>query len=92
MSSNMHTPGPWHIVPGVYDTNPETASEFPHGPEIIANFETIAWCQMYGEANARLIATAPKMLEFLKRLRCHSLSLQDVWKQARELINEAEGR
>jgi hypothetical protein len=66
--SPEHLPGPWHIVPGVYDTNPETATEFPHGPEIIAHGQTVAWCQMYCEANARLIAAAPKMLAALKRL------------------------
>lgn len=64
-----HTPGPWTIRAGVYDTNPETACEFPHGPEIFAaNDEPIAWCQIHGEANARLIAATPDMLAELEWL------------------------
>jgi hypothetical protein len=53
------TPTPWMIAPGVYDTNPETASEFPHGPDIVnAGGSSIAACNMYGEADAEFIVKA----------------------------------
>jgi hypothetical protein len=60
------TPGPWTVIPGVYDTNPETASEFPHGPEVVsATGIHIASLDLFAEANAHLIAAAPDLLEAL---------------------------
>lgn len=61
------TPGPWIVLPGVYDTNPETASEFPHGPEITtASGQSIAFLPLYSERDACLIAAAPELLEALQ--------------------------
>lgn len=56
------TPGPWHVQPGVYDSNPETATEFPHGPEVTVGDGTVAYCQMYGEADAHMIAAARTLI------------------------------
>lgn len=62
----LHTPGPWKVIPGVYDCNPETASEFPHGPEIIGNGKHIASLYLHAEEDARLIAAAPDLLAVCK--------------------------
>lgn len=68
MNQVQHTPGPWQVQPGVYDTNPETACEFPRGPEVIATPGTVAYCNLYGEADANLIAAAPDMLAALRAI------------------------
>ncbi len=61
------TPGSWKVIPGIYDTNPETASEFPRGPEIIADDDaSIASVHMHGEDDAVLIASAPDLLTACK--------------------------
>jgi len=95
--SAAHSPGPWTILPGVYDTNPETASEFPHGPEIQAGSHgIIASLPMYGELNAALIAAAPDMLAALKGVldpdEANDSGLRPEWKAVADAIAKAEGR
>jgi hypothetical protein len=55
---SQHTDEPWTVAPGVYDTNPETACEFPRGPEIMSGGAHIASCNMYGEDYAERICRA----------------------------------
>ena len=86
-----HTPGPWEVF------------ESHAGTYVIDSAEQsavcrIEWC-LEDEANARLIASAPEMLDALKRL-CSKFGVDDngsprdwtEWREARAVIAKAEGR
>ena len=80
-----HTPGPWH-----------TAGD--QGVQIRSQRDQIAkvWTMRGNEwkANARLIASAPELLEALKAVLANSLDskgLADAHKQARAAIAKATG-
>jgi hypothetical protein len=73
MTDVKHTPGPWEFGPG-YAPGDSTFELFaPGGRQVIAqcSYENM-WLSTYdGEtdaANARLIASAPDLLEALKRM------------------------
>ena len=85
-----HTPGPWEVF----------ASHA--GLYVIDSAEQgaickIEWC-LEDEANARLIASAPRLLDALKRL-CEEFGVDDngthrdwtKWLEARDAIAKAEG-
>lgn len=91
-----HTPGPWEVFDShtglwVMDSAEQGA---------ICKLE---WC-LEAEANARLIASAPEMLDALKRLCsrfgvCYDGTPRDgtprdgtEWREARAAIAKAEGR
>ena len=87
-----HTPGPWKSVKGARPTRPDIVADcglicsLEYGPD-------------EGEANARLIAAAPDLLEALNRLVCgfteniDGEELYGDWIQiAEEAIAKAEGR
>jgi len=87
---NMHTPGPWAIG-GVFDND--------GAPEIIIEHMTsrgnlvvaVALGGLQGqEANAKLIAAAPDLLEALQAFVDHGTCADDVdWSKARAAIAKA---
>lgn len=85
-----HTPGPWEVF------------ESHTGPFVMDSAEQgaickVEWC-LEAEANARLIASAPELLNMLKRL-CAKFGVYDngrprnsaEWREARSAIKKAEG-
>lgn len=68
-----HTPGPWHLdgfnLQAVIHCTAERGS--PQAKHSCGDWETIAKCEgatwQIAQANARLIAAAPEMLEALER-------------------------
>lgn len=87
-------PTPWRIQPGVYDTNPETACEFPHGPEIFAaDGSSIASCNMFTEEESTLMAAAPFLLAALQKIaatenREFGSDCEEI-EEARQIANDA---
>lgn len=68
----MHTPGPWTHDPEV--TDPDTLNTAPEVSATLPNGDTRYICRMFGtdpqvieesQANARLIAQAPNLLDLL---------------------------
>ena len=59
MAQAKHTPGPWRYAP----TNTETVSHLVRCSEGHAIADVTHWFDLPVEANARLIAAAPDMLE-----------------------------
>lgn len=89
-----HTPGPWKMVE---DVNGFLWVE-AKGPIILAKIHSMA-SEVKDKANARLIASAPDLLEALKEatmafkfLDSNRLKTQGVTKQLDLLIARAEGR
>ena len=90
--SARHTPGPWFAL----ENDPK---HFPgHGYRVNRNKDGFAWDLAHicnapnGSANARLIASAPELLEALKAVLANSLDskgLADAHKQARDAIAKA---
>jgi hypothetical protein len=91
--THTHTPGPWRI---------DSKTRF--GDYTIAAGESVRTCEFIAktqsEANARLIAAAPELLDALKRLIGEHADLGEVdltnadraaIEQAREAISKAEG-
>lgn len=88
-----YTPGPWEITttdyqPPGYPRGIIKFAEGPGGNEVIAP-------NVNSEANARLIAAAPDLLEALLRLMAWSVGgnaltkHQDVYAQARAAVDKA---
>jgi hypothetical protein len=92
MRESKHTPGPWIVGRGadglpIIHTAPDTVSPSGQG---VAHICKRAMCQDH-EANARLIAAAPDLLEALRAL----LWKPDGWveqENARAALAKAEGR
>ncbi|WP_206759317.1 hypothetical protein, partial [Acinetobacter baumannii] len=61
MSEFKHTPGPWHV-----DPNWGPSEEHPEWASINIGSDYICVSGHIGAANARLIASAPDLLEALK--------------------------
>ena len=61
---NRFTPGPWRYAP----TNTETVSHLVRCSEGYAVADVTHWFDLPVDANARLIAAAPTMLEALMRI------------------------
>jgi hypothetical protein len=84
-----HTPGPWRYMQGTHSvyTVDGKAIALAYGPRGIA----CGW----RDANARLIAAAPDLLEALKRLCSHGTrdhaQIAADWDFARAAIAKAEG-
>ena len=99
MSETKHTPGPWRVAP---------RSDYPEHADINVDAGTrgyVALCGKAGdeeaEANARLIAAAPELLEALREVvACYVVRINgkvDVRRaaaldRARAAIAMAEGR
>jgi len=96
--SMTHTPGPWFVGfspdmdgesgeygPDVYDSEVGVFAVIDGEPETVA--------QPYLEANARLIAAAPEMLEALERIRDESgpFNLGEMRKLVESAIRKARG-
>ena len=104
MTETAHTPGPWFAVEG----------NKHHGP-FVTNVEVRTICDLYtvdklnrifvfrpeeAEANARLIAAAPDLLEALKALQRQALQgnvrgdewMDEALELTRAAIAKAEGR
>lgn len=74
---SKHTPGPWKavqhgedwwsVLKGAWDISQNGASE----PGVVACAKYSAMTPEENEANARLIAAAPEMLEALRLVRMH---------------------
>lgn len=83
ISEAKHTPGPWEIRRG-YDTIIDSI-----GPCIPEEYAGSAWLKL-SEADARLIAAAPELLEALKQCRLALEPYDDVkprdWKTDREKL------
>lgn len=92
--STKHTPGPWMVLPSVQPGQFCILTE--HGPRIDVAC-TYGFERTPREANARLIAAAPELLEALQRLQAcysssHSPSVREsCWLQARSAIAKATG-
>lgn len=86
MKMSKHTPGPWKA----YD-------EFIYGDnsKTIAELRTYQSGEMPWQANARLIAAAPELLEMVRKLMpyCENSSLYDLpdFREAKDLIAKIEG-
>jgi hypothetical protein len=83
-----YTPGPWHIaLPGG-----------PQGPfyGLVNSQGNVVATQIVGEANARLIAVAPELLElvnFVLACEGNDYAVDDQWvERAEAAIAKAEGR
>lgn len=79
--TTQHTPGPWSIRTG--------------GGQPIEVIPPInirgTICELDNEANARLIAAAPELLEALTALlTCTELNMDDMEQETRELIGQAQ--
>lgn len=58
-----HTPGPWSVAPGKNDMEPVIIQGDPGDPWFIATLHDM---EKQTQANARLIAAAPDLLEALE--------------------------
>jgi hypothetical protein len=99
-----HTPGPWSwkIEPQAYpesdDADLPAVVRSANGKEVVTIYERYCTDGDY-EANARLIAAAPDLLDALKRLESTARILPEsmdepgsAMSQARAAISRAEGR
>ena len=68
MEQTQHTPGPWVFTPEVNMAGMRYVRQAPeaNGSNEICRVE--GWRDGIGEANARLIAAAPELLEALQKL------------------------
>jgi len=77
---NKHTPGPWYAESGHEQRNGQLYWQVTDGNDAIMQNQ-FCWCQGSQEANARLIAAAPDLLEASLRaaemLRVVSAFLRD---------------
>ena len=102
---NKHTPGPWRTIESTNTTmRTVVGPDFP-GQGYIADVNlcrTNDAQDVDGEANARLIAAAPELLEALKQLLAMQIDCDGITvkitdyhchqtRQAQAAINKAEG-
>lgn len=86
--SNEHTPGPWHIEHTVHvldENRTRIADVCDRYDGTNNNFRSSA------EANARLIAAAPELLEALEKLLAATSGHQEFRDAAYAAINKAKG-
>lgn len=86
--SGKHIPGPWFY--GQESADPEWYIVTIKGGLIIANVNA----HHHQEANARLIAAAPDLLDFVKWVAAQGEpnNQMEIFKRARLLAAKAEGR
>lgn len=87
MSKAQHTPGPWHVVTCVEDDPTTRYIDDAPGEDgergyYLAEVEHYDLQEL--EANARLIAAAPELLEALERI----VSINGSTKGAQSLVDE----
>lgn len=96
MSNAQHTPGPWRVQATGHSFVVE-AHTHTEAISVDANGNPCRWSE-YNEANARLIAAAPELLEALQRLSAQCERQRMAWqlesdaeKTARAVIAKATG-
>jgi hypothetical protein len=88
---SAHTPGPWRVMP-------PSVGRFKVGAARAHSeaFQIVGEASNYNEqaeANARLIAAAPELLEALQELVSHYMARNPPWLgKARAAIAKAEGK
>lgn len=90
-----HTPGPWLVDHDTDITGSESSPEIGCVGKVDIAHVYLRAVPGKTEANARLIAAAPDLLEALKAVlnSClDSRGLADAYKQARAAIAKAEGK
>jgi hypothetical protein len=90
MAEDKHTPGPW-----VYEVNHSGSAIAKDGCCIATTHgrAAITGAPLPHEANARLIAAAPDMLNALKMVAASSASLRgEEWTAVLDAIDKADGR
>lgn len=99
----VHTPGPWFIGAQndglfIIDKPPRPSTDDPVHDAQVAVIAHVYYgnpADLHADANARLIATAPEMLQALRNLVAYSecsINDADIWNAARAAIAKAEGR
>ena len=81
---SAHTPGPWHTC--FYMNTWAVAPDNDPG-HMVASMHNAP----VGEANARLIAAAPRMLEFIREYARLSLGTDVISEHARAILRDVEG-
>lgn len=90
----VHTPGPWFPLlrhDGVPFGIASKAAMRDDSDSVCLMPGGARWPREQIEANARLIAAAPKLLESLKRVVALSDRTHDAWDEAKAAIAEAIG-
>jgi hypothetical protein len=80
--NTQHTLGPWHVT--AYDQN--TALVYAHTGHAATPITNVCTAT---EANARLIAAAPELLDFAETVAMGNTEYADLERMARELIAKA---
>ena len=87
---SKHTPGPWRVEQQSYNEHPYgvmAPESAKHDLDLLCEFSP----EMTNDANARLIAAAPDLLEALEILVSdHAASLED-WEAAHAAVKKARG-
>ena len=95
MKTHTHTPGPWHMGAGngegnIFSDNGRTRLEIGGTTLYSIAQITRGWNEVEDEANARLIAAAPEMLEALQRLT-HPMASDEDLSHALTVIAKVKG-
>jgi hypothetical protein len=88
MKTHKHTPGPWHPV--TLGASPDHAWAIDSELVEIARLPEWTDNQAEAEANARLIAAAPEMLEALQNL-AHPMASDEDLQNALAVIAKVKG-
>jgi len=93
---HTHTQGPWHVGTGngegsIFAENGRTRLEINGTTLYLIAQVGRGWDEEEDEANARLIAAAPDMLDALRRLT-HPMASDEDLQHALTVIAKAEGR
>lgn len=91
---NKHTKGPWIVTDEDLNCHVIRGSEEHHmagdTPYTFRSYVATTWGG-FNEANARLISSAPDLLEALQSLCVDELLTQDKWDNARAAVKKATG-
>ncbi len=95
MDTHTHTPGPWHMGAGngegsIFADNGRTRLEIGGTTLYSIAQITRGWNEAEDEANARLIAAAPEMLEALQSLT-HPMASDEDLQNALAVIAKVKG-
>ena len=95
MKTHTHTSGPWHVGAGngegsIFSDNGRTRLEIGGTTLYSIAQITRGWNEAEDEANARLIAAAPEMLEALQSLT-HPMASDEDLQNALAVIAKAKG-